>query len=277
MEVAIKMKKKYRIAIDPGHGKDGDPGALGASGLKEAEVTATLAAYLDNELRLAGLGTYQVDRSLLSSQRAEEAAAAGCDLLVSLHCNAAGSTARGIETWFPHGNEKGEKLARSLQQILVEESSAVDRGVKDDYNWRPAIDPSWTGGMGVLRCFPGPVCLVELLFISNPEEEKKLSERDFLVKAASFLRQGILSFLGEEALTPSPDEENEADADTLFPDIMADLWSGTARSMVLRLFELGVLSGYEDGAFHPQQPLSRIEGVSLVYRALALLGKVAGG
>ncbi|MCX5975306.1 MAG: N-acetylmuramoyl-L-alanine amidase [Coprothermobacterota bacterium] len=70
----------------PGHGKDGDPGAVGASGLKESEVTATLAAYLDNELRLAGLVAYQVDRSLLSSQRAEEAAANGCDLLVSLHC-----------------------------------------------------------------------------------------------------------------------------------------------------------------------------------------------
>jgi hypothetical protein len=224
---------------------------------------------------LAGLGAYQVDRSLLSSQRAKEAAANGCDLLVSLHCNAAGSTAKGIETWFPHGNEEGEKLARSLQQILVEKSGAVDRGVKDDCNWRPAIDPSWTGGMGILRNFPGPVCLVELLFLSNPEEEKKLSERDFLVKAASFLRQGILSFLGEEALAPSPDEEDEADA--LFPVISADLWGGTARFMALRLFELGVLSGYEDGAFRPQQPLSRIEGVSLVYRALALLGKVAGG
>ncbi|MCX5975305.1 MAG: N-acetylmuramoyl-L-alanine amidase [Coprothermobacterota bacterium] len=183
-----------------------------------------------------------------------------------------------METWFPHGNEEGEKLARSLQQILVENTQATDRGVKDDCNWRPAIDPSWTGGMGVLRNFPGPVCLVELLFISNPEEEKKLGDREFLVKAASSLRQGILSFLGEAALTPSPIEkdEAEADADTLFPDIPADLWGGSARSMALRLAELGVLSGYEDGSFRPQQPLSRIEGVSLVYRALAILGKVAG-
>ena len=269
------VKKQTRIAIDPGHGKDGDPGAVGPSGMKEADVTATLAAYLDNELRLAGVGTYQVDRSLLSSQRAAEAAASGCDLLVSLHCNAAGSTAKGIETWFPHGNAEGEKLARSLQQILVENTGAVDRGVKDDYDWRPAIDPNWTGGMGVLRGFPGPVCLVELLFLSNPEEEKKLIDRDFLVKAASFLSQGILSFLGEaNASSPSTGEKDEADA--LFPDIPVDLWGGTARTMSLRLAELGVLSGYEDGSFRPQQPLSRIEGVSLVYRALAILGKVAG-
>ncbi|MCX5977645.1 MAG: S-layer homology domain-containing protein [Coprothermobacterota bacterium] len=74
---------------------------------------------------------------------------------------------------------------------------------------------------------------------------------------------------------PSGAKEDEADA--LFPDIPADLWGGKARAMALRLAELGALSGYEDGAFRPQQPLSRIEGVSLVYRALALLGKVAGG
>jgi len=268
------QKKQHRIAIDPGHGKDGDPGAVGLNGLKEADITATLAAYLDNELRLAGQSTYQTDRSLLSSQRAEEAARNSCDLLVSLHCNAAGSTAKGIETWFPHGNEEGEKLARSLQQILVENTQATDRGVKDDYDWRPAVDPSWTGGMGILRNFPGPVCLVELLFLSNPEEEKRLSDRDFLVKAATFLRKGILSYLGEaNALSPSTAGEGEA----LFPDIPADLWGGSARSMALRLAELGVLSGYEDGTFRPQQPLSRIEGVSLVYRALARLGKVAGG
>ncbi|MCX5971834.1 MAG: S-layer homology domain-containing protein [Coprothermobacterota bacterium] len=76
------------------------------------------------------------------------------------------------------------------------------------------------------------------------------------------------------AVGPSGVKEDEADA--LFPDIPADLWGGTARSMTLRLAELGVLSGYEDGTFRPQQPLSRIEGVSLVYRALAVLGKVAG-
>ncbi|MEI6310253.1 MAG: N-acetylmuramoyl-L-alanine amidase [bacterium] len=269
-----QKKNQTRIAIDPGHGKDGDPGAVGPTGLKEADVTATLAAYLDNGLRLAGLGTYQTDRSLLSSQRAKEAAANGCDLLVSLHCNAAGFDAKGIETWFPHGNEEGEKLALSLQRSLVENTQATDRGVKDDYDWHPAVDPSWTGGMGILRNFPGPACLVELIFLSNPEEEKKLSDRDFLVKAATFLSKGILSYLGEaNALSPSIGGEGEA----LFPDIPANLWGGTARSMTLRLAELGVLSGYEDGTFRPQKPLSRIEGVSLVYRALAVLGKVAGG
>ena len=76
------------------------------------------------------------------------------------------------------------------------------------------------------------------------------------------------------AVGPSGVKEDEADA--LFPDIPVDLWGGTARTMALRLAELGVLSGYEDGSFRPQQPLSRIEGVSLVYRALAILGKVAG-
>ncbi|MCR4434170.1 MAG: N-acetylmuramoyl-L-alanine amidase [Caldiserica bacterium] len=39
-----------KIGIDPGHGKDGDPGAIGPSGLKEADVTLALAVHLGNFL-----------------------------------------------------------------------------------------------------------------------------------------------------------------------------------------------------------------------------------
>ncbi|MCX5970492.1 MAG: N-acetylmuramoyl-L-alanine amidase, partial [Coprothermobacterota bacterium] len=246
----------------PGHGKDGDPGAVGASGVKEADVNLALACFLENELRLQDCHVWLPDRQLLSSQRAEEATRRGCDLLVSLHCNAAGSDAKGIETWFPHGNEEGEKLANSLQQALVENAQANDRGVKDDYDWRPAIDPSWTGGMGILRNFPGPVCLVELLFISNPEEEKKLNDRRFILSCAQAICQGILSFLGR------------GQEQVLFPDLSPDLWQGEARAMVLQLAGLGIVKGRQDGAFGPQEPLTRLEGAALLHRSLVLLGKI---
>ena len=256
------VKKQWLIAIDPGHGKDGDPGAVGASGVKEADVNLALACFLENELRLQNYFVWLPDRQLLSSQRAEEAGRRGCDLLVSLHCNAAGSTAKGIETWFPHGNEEGEKLARSLQQILVEKTGGADRGVKDDYDWRPAIDPSWTGGMGALRGFPGPACLVELLFLSNPEEEKKLNDRRFLLCCAQAICQGILSFLGR------------VQEQVPFSDLSPDLWQGQARAIVLQLADLGIVKGHQDGTFGPQESLTRLEGAALLYRFLVLLGKI---
>jgi N-acetylmuramoyl-L-alanine amidase len=230
-------RKPIRIAIDAGHGTNGDPGAIGPSGLKEADVTSLLAVYLENELKLAGITAWPTDRKLLSSARAYAAGEAGCSLLVSLHCNAAAPDAKGVETWYGHGNKEGEKLARTLQEALIQQLETKDRGVKDDANWRPAIDLTWTGGMGVLRGFPGPVALVELLFISNRDEEKLLADRDFLLRCAQTMRNAILTHLGcqvKEAMTP-------------FPDIPAELWQGKARAMVLTLAELGIISGYEEG------------------------------
>lgn len=260
-------KSDFLIAIDAGHGTNGDPGAVGPTGLQEADVNSQLGQFLENEMKNAGFRVFRTDRTLLSSARAFAAGQAGCDLLVSLHCNAAGSTAKGIETWFPHGNEEGEKLARSLQQNLVLNTVAVDRGVKDDGNWRPAGLEDYTGGMGVLREFPGPACLVELLFISNPDEEKKLASNTFLLLAAQAIACGIASYLGQPPVQPP--------APTLFPDIPADLWSGKARAMALRLLVLGVISGYEDGTFRPAQAITRMEAATLVYKALVVLGKVA--
>jgi N-acetylmuramoyl-L-alanine amidase len=259
-------RKTIRIAIDAGHGTNGDPGAIGPSGLKEADVTSLLAVYLENELKLAGITAWPTDRKLLSSARAYAAGEAGCSLLVSLHCNAAGSDAKGIETWDGQDNTEGEKLASALQESLITGTGAVDRGVKDDANWRPAIDLTWTGGMGILREFPGPACLVELLFISNPEEEKKLADRNFLLQAARSISQGVQTYLNYQPQEAPP----------RFPDIPTDLWQGKARAMVLTLAELGVVSGYEDGTFKPQQTITRLEAAALVYKSLAVLGKVPG-
>jgi len=86
-----------KIAIDAGHGKDGDPGALGPSGLKETEVTGTLAGILGNYIACIGHEAYLTDRSLYSSERALKASKDGCSLLISLHVNAGSATARGIE------------------------------------------------------------------------------------------------------------------------------------------------------------------------------------
>jgi N-acetylmuramoyl-L-alanine amidase len=259
-------RKPIRIAIDAGHGTNGDPGAIGPSGLKEADVTSLLAVYPENELKLAGITAWPTDRKLLSSARAYAAGEAGCSLLVSLHCNAAGSVAKGIETWYGDGYAQSKILAEAIQNALIAATSAVDRGVKDDATWHPAGMEDWTGGMGVLREFPGSAALVELLFISNRDEEKLLADRNFLLLAARTISQGVQTYLNYQPQEPLP----------LFPDIPAELWQGKARAMVLTLADLGVVSGYEDGTFKPQQPITRLEAAALVYKALVVLGKVPG-
>ncbi|MDI6867961.1 MAG: N-acetylmuramoyl-L-alanine amidase [Coprothermobacterota bacterium] len=259
-----------KIAIDAGHGKEGGPGAVGPSGLKEAEVTLSLAGILSNYLVCLGQETLILSRDFYSGERAVQAQKEKCDILISLHCNAGSASARGIEVWFPHDNEEGKRLASSILQVLIAETGAVSRGVKDDADWRPS--PDWTGGMAILRNFPGPAVLLELLFISNPVEEKLLASQEFLGKCAHAIALGTLDFINSWGKGGAKKMDNQK-LDP-FPDLPPTLWGGKARKIALVLHDLGILTGYEDGTFKPDQPITRIEAASIIYRALAYLGKL---
>ena len=262
-----------KIAIDAGHGKDGDPGAVGPSGLKEAEVTETLAGILGNYIVCIGHEAYLTDRSLFSSERAVKAAEDGCGLLISLHTNAGSSQARGVEVWFAHGNEEGKRLASMILGVLTAETGALSRGVKDDADWLFPKEPTWRGGMGILRNFSGPAVLLELLFISNPVEEKLLASPDFQQKCAHAIACGVLDFLNSWK-KGNQGSSNSSQAPDPFPDLSPTLWAGKARKIALALKDLGILTGYEDGTFRPDQPITRIEAASLIYRTLTFLGRL---
>ena len=261
-----------KIAIEAGHGKEGDPGAVGPSGLKEADITWALAGILSNYLISLEQETFILSRDLFSSERAVQAQKENCDLLISLHTNAGSAQAKGIEVWFAHGNEEGKRLASSILGVLTSETGAVSRGVKDDADWRPS--PGWTGGMGILRNFPGPAVLIELLFISNPIEEKLLSSQEFLSKCAHAIALGALDFTRSSKKESTSKGDDPPQALEPFPDISPTLWEGKARRAVLALHDLGILKGYEDGTFKPNQPLTRLEGALMLYRTLASLGKL---
>jgi len=251
-----------KVAIDAGHGRDGDPGAVGPSGLQEADVTAKLADHLTAALEQQGIPVYRPDRGLLSAQRARQAKDQGCGLLVSLHCNAANPQAQGIEVWYAHQNEPGQQLAEALMTSLDALGLSLPRGIKDDGDWRPAVDPGWTGGMGVLRSFDGPAALVELLFLSNPAEEVLLADDRVLQRAAAALSQGIRQRIDPQELDPP-----------LFPDVPAQFWDGQATRILRALLERGIFAGYPDGTFRPDQPITRLECAAALYRLITMKGE----
>ena len=261
-----------KIAIDAGHGKEGDPGAVGPSGLKEADVTLALAGILSNYLICLGQEALILSRDLFSGERAVQAQKEKCDALISLHTNAGSAQAKGIEVWFAHGNEEGRRLASSILGVLTSETGAVSRGIKDDADWRPSTD--WTGGMGILRNFPGAAVLIELLFISNPVEEKLLASQEFLGKCAYAIALGVLDFISSRKKGSASQGGDPPQALDPFPDLSPTLWNGKARKAVLALRDLGIITGYEDGTFRPNQSLTRLEGALMLYRTLVSLGKL---
>lgn len=179
-----------RLIIDPGHGGL-DSGAVGPTGLKEKDVNLAVAKKLANyllsvaEVKL----TRDCDRQLGSDENTDLRARVNiaedwqADYFISVHCNAGGSSAKGVETYAYKPGGKGEKLAKAIQAELVKATGLVDRGVK-------------FANYYVLRKTSMPAVLVELAFISNPVEEKLLKDPAWQDKVARAIAQGVAGFLG---------------------------------------------------------------------------------
>ena len=192
---------KRSIFLDPGHGGS-DPGAV-SGGVREKDLT--LSVYNKVSSKLASLGytvltSRNVDKDVDLVDRAEQANNANADMLLSIHFNAGGrGIARGIETYYyqsqedrvpkinkeNHNNaerlERSRKLANKVQQNLLYQTGANDRGVK-------------RASFTVLRETSIPSILVELGFIDNPEERNKIKTNEYQERLANGIVDGIVEY-----------------------------------------------------------------------------------
>jgi len=181
----------FRVTIDPGHG-GGDPGAVGPTGVREKDVTLSVARLLAEQLApvaevlLTRDGDYTPGGDPNSELRYRAAMANSwqANVFVSVHCNAAKDrSAGGTETYCAPGSARGNSLAASIQQRLVGALGLQNRGVK-------------LARYAVLVNTTMPAALVELAFISNPVEEALLATQEFQAKAALAIAQGIAEYFG---------------------------------------------------------------------------------
>jgi N-acetylmuramoyl-L-alanine amidase len=90
------------VVLDPGHGGS-NPGATGATGLREKHLSLALASRIADRLRARGIAvqlTRTTDRTLTLRQRVAIANRVPADLFVSIHANASASrTQHGYETY----------------------------------------------------------------------------------------------------------------------------------------------------------------------------------
>lgn len=168
------------VVLDPGHGGD-DPGGRAAAGLVEADVSWDLAVRLAE--RLAGMGarvrfTRTEAESPDASERARRANAVAGDIFLSLHLNEHEEpTAEGASTYYFHTSGAGRALAEAVQEELV------GLGVRDCR--------SHARSYTVLRETRMPAVLVEPVFVSNPDEAKRLEEPDFRAALADAIAAGV--------------------------------------------------------------------------------------
>lgn len=184
-----------KICIDPGHGQH-DPGAVGLSGLYEKHVTLSVSLKLGKILQGSGYDVvytrindqpgFPVNQTENLRRRVHVANNAQANLFVSMHCNSARDrTAHGTETFVLGKGGQAEKLANCVQAELIEATGLANRGVKE-------------AKYLVLKETAMPAILVELAFISNPNEEKLLKSPAWQEKAAMAIAQGIAKHTGKK-------------------------------------------------------------------------------
>ncbi|GAW91270.1 SH3 domain-containing protein [Calderihabitans maritimus] len=189
------------VVLDPGHGSiqaEGlfDPGAIGPSGVHERDVVMAIAEETGRILSRKGatvIFTRNGDTALDLPERAAIANDVEADVFVSIHANSSFSPIpNGTATYFyaPQGTELASQrderqfLAQMVQRELVKEINRADLGIRE-------------ANFSVLRNTLVPSILVEVAFISNPEEERLLTDPEFRSRAARGIAKGIELYLLE--------------------------------------------------------------------------------
>jgi N-acetylmuramoyl-L-alanine amidase len=225
------------VAIDAGHGGE-DPGASGANGSHEKDITLTLAKKLkqkiDAQENMRGVLIRDGDYFVPLGQRVVKARALKADLFMSIHADAfIKPHARGSSVFALSENGATSVAARWLAKRENEADliGGVNIDVKDPFLKRTLIDLSQTAtindslklghavlkeiggvntlhkgeveqaGFAVLKAPDIPSILIETAFISNPEEEKRLNDPDYQDKLIDAIVGGVKDYFDKHPLT----------------------------------------------------------------------------
>jgi len=176
-----------KICINAGHAPNGspDPGAVGATGLRESDVAHDIMQLVMYYLQHVDYETIQVQDDDLQSL-CDASNNWGADLFISIHCNAATNIeAQGTETFCMSEMSAGGKLARCIQSQIINSMGTVDRGVK-------------TGSsLYVIKHTDCPAVLVETAFISNSEDETLLASEHGKEEFAKAIARGITDYVSK--------------------------------------------------------------------------------
>lgn len=224
------------VVLDVGHGGS-EEGAKGPSGLLEKDAMLALAKTMQEVLTQRGyrvVTTRTTDANVSLEDRAAAANAAHADVFVSLHANASRSgEAHGTEVYYlslEASDRATALLAESENQAAETPTAGKNAAVKDldlilwdlaqnqhlaaserlaeiiqgDFNRLLGVTTRGVkqAPFRVLIGVNAPAVLVEVAFITNPDEEKRLGSEEFRRQTAETLAGSLSTFFRTAASVP---------------------------------------------------------------------------
>ena len=222
-------RKSDLIVLDPGHGGK-DPGAIGYSGIFEKHVAFAAAEELQRQLvadgRFRVLLTRQSDVFIPLADRVGWAQNQGANLFVSIHADALtdhsvrgasvytlseiasdeqtatlarreNSADRFADAAFPNQTPEVASILRSLVRQETRTGSARLQHTMVgalDHRVKMLQNPARHAGFVVLQAADIPSVLVEMGFMSNPQDEAALRQPDHRVAVAAAMKQAVEAF-----------------------------------------------------------------------------------
>ena len=221
------------MAIDPGHGGE-DPGAIGSRGNREKDVVLSIAKRLKKKIEeqpnMRVMLTRDADFFVPLGMRVQKARKVQADLFISIHADAfLQPTARGSSVfalsekgasstaarWLANKENSADMIGgvnikthdKQLASVLLDLSTTAQ--INDSLRIGNAVLKEIGGinklhkgaveqaGFAVLKAPDIPSILIETAFISNPEEEAKLTDNSYQDDMADAIMTGIKKYFSK--------------------------------------------------------------------------------
>ncbi|MFZ6743446.1 N-acetylmuramoyl-L-alanine amidase [Undibacterium sp. JH2W] len=232
-EKPVQLTRMITIAIDPGHGGE-DPGAIGRGGSREKDVVLAIAkrlkAKIEQHPNMRVMLTRDSDYFVPLNVRVQKARAVQADLFMSVHADAfVNSSARGSSVfvlsekgasstaarWLADKENAADLIGgvnikthdKQLASVLLDLSTTAQ--INDSLKLGKVVLSEISGinrlhkgsveqaGFAVLKAPDIPSILIETAFISNPEEEAKLTDNAYQDQLADAVMKGIKKYFSK--------------------------------------------------------------------------------